>query len=468
MLSLALPLGLLALAALVVPAVIHLWRPPPQVVRMGSLRLLRGNARPPVRQLRWRELPLLALRGALLALLAFLLAQPLLQLFPTPARKWALRSPDAILTGGAEVAWRALLADGYEPHWLSPGFPSERPDSPASDLWSLLRELDASLPKEAFLAVASPATQASLRGERPVLSHPVRWIETPPPAPTHWIERFGSNADGQTVRALVGSSGPTGTHYREVVVEAQPQVVRDPNGEWSLEILAQPSGISARLGGSEAPAQKAALAARPLRFSIAQDRESLADARRLEAAFRAAARGSGRTLEAVERNADWAFRLGSSPPPDSPVNLFEYAGGTHSPLEVDTSFAAGVSLRKRVPGLGAPLLRDGFGDPIVSESLPGTPRRLSFYSRFDPEWNSWTAGGALALWLRQEIFATGDSAMAVTLDRRVAGSAQARPAQGGAALELPPPVPPPLDLTRVCAALALFLFAGERIWSHFR
>ena len=72
MLNLLNPLGLVAVAALVVPAAIHLWRMPRRTVRLGSLKFLEAVARPRLNQWRWRERWLLLLRLALVALLALL------------------------------------------------------------------------------------------------------------------------------------------------------------------------------------------------------------------------------------------------------------------------------------------------------------------------------------------------------------------------------------------------------------
>ena len=80
------PAGLWALTALALPLAIHLWRPPPRTVRLGSLRFLDNLPHRRIRNLRWREYPLLAARLALLAALALLLALPSLTLLDLAIR----------------------------------------------------------------------------------------------------------------------------------------------------------------------------------------------------------------------------------------------------------------------------------------------------------------------------------------------------------------------------------------------
>jgi hypothetical protein len=92
------PLALFALAALAVPAILHLWRPPAKTVRVGTLKFFTG---PPVRRLnklRWRERLLLAVRLLLLTLLVLLLAQPIWRKQPSAKpQKWALLEPGLTL-----------------------------------------------------------------------------------------------------------------------------------------------------------------------------------------------------------------------------------------------------------------------------------------------------------------------------------------------------------------------------------
>lgn len=188
MLRLLAPAGLLALLALALPVVLHLRQPPPPTVRVGSLAFLQAlPRRRPWRRPRWREWTLLALRTVLLTLLALALARPEWRRpEPKEPRRWVLLDPagGATENGAPRERLAALTAAGYETRWFTPGFPKTRGDdggpAPPADLWSLLRELDARLPVGSALAVFSPARLATLRSTRPTLARcTVEWVETP-------------------------------------------------------------------------------------------------------------------------------------------------------------------------------------------------------------------------------------------------------------------------------------------------
>ena len=223
MLTLLHPAALWTLGALALPLAIHLWRPPPRTVRLGSLRFLENTPRHPLRHLRWRELLLLCTRLGLLAALSLLLAEPRwTTTTPAGPRRWALLDPTASLAGDAFERWHKAQADGDEFHLLLPGFPvaSNHPSSGnavAPDLWSLLREADAELPAGSTLNVFSPGRLAALRGSRPALAHcRVEWVQTPDAAnemPRVWVlsaleKRVAAGrSDAHTTTFTVGVPG---------------------------------------------------------------------------------------------------------------------------------------------------------------------------------------------------------------------------------------------------------------------
>jgi hypothetical protein len=171
-LGLLLPAGLLALAALLVPLLVHLTRRTEQQSTVfAALRWLQASQRPR-RQVRFDELPLLALRLLLLAALALLFAQPVLSgVFG--GRGWVIVAPGI----DRADARAALDAPHAEWHWLAPGFPAFDRDVPArpQPTSSLLRELDAKLPHEATLTAIVPTQLDGLDGERPALRRSVDW-----------------------------------------------------------------------------------------------------------------------------------------------------------------------------------------------------------------------------------------------------------------------------------------------------
>lgn len=173
-LALLLPAALAALAALLLPLLIHLARRSEQrPTDFAALRWLRHKPKPRHR-IRFDEWPLLLLRLLLLALLALWLARPVLHGIADD-RPWTLVLPsvdaDALR---AEVAGHDTRA---ELRWLAPGFP--RVDTPppggVQPVASLLRELDRDLPSAAKLSVLVPAQFDGADAQRPRLSRTVQW-----------------------------------------------------------------------------------------------------------------------------------------------------------------------------------------------------------------------------------------------------------------------------------------------------
>lgn len=169
--GLLLPAALAALAALIVPLIIHIARrSEQQPTDFAALRWLRQKPRPRSR-LRFDEWPLLLLRLALLILLALWLAQPVL--FGAGGKtRYVAVAP------GADLAQaRAAAGEGATLHWLAPGFPDVKQPKPESGapLASLVRQLDADLPPGASLTIVVPQVIEGADAERPRLSRTVDW-----------------------------------------------------------------------------------------------------------------------------------------------------------------------------------------------------------------------------------------------------------------------------------------------------
>lgn len=175
--TLLFPLGLAALAAGLLPLLIHLARRHPYTpLDFAALRWLRAQVRPRQR-IRFDDWPLLLVRLMLLAALAFLLARPALTgPAPVPAA-WTVVAP-----GMDAAALRGTAEEGNW-HWLAPGFPAidQAPPAYSASLPSLLRELDAQLPAGTALTVHVPDPLPGLDGARLQLSRDVQWHTQPMP-----------------------------------------------------------------------------------------------------------------------------------------------------------------------------------------------------------------------------------------------------------------------------------------------
>lgn len=171
------PLGLVALAALALPLLIHLVRRLElTTTEFAALRWVAERVRPR-RRLRFERPWLLLLRLALLALLALLLARPVLLAPAAPTRPWVVVAP-GVERGAAHAAVSAADADW---RWLAPGFPrlDEALSSDQVPVSSLLRELDADVSAATTLTVVVPQELAGLDGERPRLAHALDWRVVP-------------------------------------------------------------------------------------------------------------------------------------------------------------------------------------------------------------------------------------------------------------------------------------------------
>lgn len=176
-LGLLLPMGLAALAALVVPLLIHLVRRPEQKpYDFPALRWLNESERPR-RRLRLDEITLLILRLLLLALLALLLAVPVLHGEWRGPRHWILAS-----TSVDTDAARKLIPDPQaEWRWLADGFPAMDAQRPAGGqpVASLLREFESGLAASDSLTVLVPEELDGLDAQRITLGRSVEWVVVP-------------------------------------------------------------------------------------------------------------------------------------------------------------------------------------------------------------------------------------------------------------------------------------------------
>jgi len=262
MIQFLIPAALLAAAGMIVPILLHLWRPPARTIHLGSLRFLQTVPGRRLRDLRWRDRLLLLLRVALLLTLAALLAGPRWIDRNDGPQRWALLAPNALLEGPTQQAWRELLAEGYQPRRLASGFPGADATTPRTsddllDVWSLLREADARVPAGSKLVVFAPPRASFLRGARPALAHSdVRWIATTArddSLRTTWIDPLAVMSYGRGLRATIGTSDATSTRFSVLKVNDASRVntISDPVSNAELEIRKVADDLAVRLSGAK-------------------------------------------------------------------------------------------------------------------------------------------------------------------------------------------------------------------------
>ena len=198
MLQLLNPIALLAGAAVIIPVLVHLWNVRKgKTLRVGSIALLTVSARKRSSRLRINNWPLFLLRCLLLLLLALLLAGPVWNKSPQAgAPGWVLIPQQQLRTAYAQYKPQidSLLAAGLELHNLSPGFehlqlrdslqpigiadgcmPSDDMDESMISRWSLLKVLDARLPKAFPLHVFVNNRFPAYHGQRPETQLTLHW-----------------------------------------------------------------------------------------------------------------------------------------------------------------------------------------------------------------------------------------------------------------------------------------------------
>lgn len=262
--NLLFPLGLAALAAWLLPLLIHLARRHPYTpLDFAALRWLRAQIRPRQR-IRFDDWPLLLLRLLLLAALAVLLARPALTGPAAGPAAWTVVAP------GLDAA--ALRGTGQDDHWywLAPGFPAidQAPPASSASLPSLLRELDAQLPAGTTLTVHVPDPLPGLDGARLQLSREVRWRPQPvpptalQPPPTPPRLRAHSEASATAQRWLGAVQRAWGAQVPPDALAADALPEPGEIGVWSLDVPL-PSHWQAwlREGGSVLTAGKPGAAA---------------------------------------------------------------------------------------------------------------------------------------------------------------------------------------------------------------
>lgn len=224
------PIGLAALAALIVPLVIHLRRRTEDVpVDFAAMRWLAALPRPKQR-IRFDEWLLLALRLLLVALLALLLARP-------AVLGWEDDAPRVAVAPGVDVAEaRKAAGAAADMRWIAPGFPALDTASPPEarvPLSSLIRQFDAELPPGAPLTILVPPVVDGVDAGELRLTRKVTWQVVAGASETDAPE---APAPALAVRHAEGQAGPV-RYFRAAAAawNAKPQFTAEASGTLPLQ-----------------------------------------------------------------------------------------------------------------------------------------------------------------------------------------------------------------------------------------
>lgn len=246
MLQLVNPIALLALAAVIIPVLIHLWNVRKgKTLKVGSIALLAESSRQAARSRRITNWPLFLLRCLLLFLLAFLLANPFWESRKKNISKGWMLVPAYHLSN----AYRqhrplidSLLKAGFELRDLSPVFDKINLQDTSSfkttgeltgSPWMLLKKLNAGLPKNFPVYLFTDNQLKNYYGERPTSQLNLHWnslaVSDKPgndPMPDTSSIRITiypgkNNTDAHYVKAAIKAIGQyTG---RDIIISSQPE-----------------------------------------------------------------------------------------------------------------------------------------------------------------------------------------------------------------------------------------------------
>ncbi len=364
------PIGLLALTAILVPIVIHLWRiKQGKTLKVGSISLMGESAASNARSLVVSDWLLLLLRCLLLIILAFLLAQPFLKGKPLAKQGgWILVEQQNLKTTyqNHRKTIDSLLNKGFEFRHLGLGFKSlslkdtsnTAMDSlPPLSYTSLLKQANHQLPNQYPVWIFAPKTALGFEEELPKLHLQVHW-QAPPLDTTKSYHKSFLNLN---LKAQV--SGNTVIYQREkaVLVPAMQVLIHSNSTLDSKYVKAAVNAIGEYLG-------------QPITIYSQNSKEPL------DAIFWLADTDVPNDIRKnLKANAIiFKYAKGKAIDENSSINF----GNT------SLNYASSSKILNRVAAkeTGKNLWEDGFGEALLTVQQTQQVNEYTFYSRFNPQW----------------------------------------------------------------------------------
>jgi len=360
------PIGLLALAGIIIPLIIHLWNiKQGKTLKIGSIALLGESSRASSKSFKLTDILLFILRCLLIILVGFCIAQPYITKKLNAKEKggWILVDKAHLKTvyQTNKKTIDSLLEIHYEIHDFNVGFTPlqlkdtsniEKLDKETNlNYTNLFNQLNHVIPAGSSVFAYQDLKQNNFGNTLPKTKFNIHWkFLNDADSVKSWITDFAG-------KKLKATSTPKQTTY-EVL-----------NNQNTATI-----SVAVYDGGGN-------------------------DGKYLVAALNAIAGFSGRKIliNTSARHNQIGFWLSEKPVSEdfktsiiSNGMLFKYANGkvisTHSFINVD---GEKLPISKRiVSGIHLDnILTDGFGNSILSKEKADNINVLSFYSRFNPQWN---------------------------------------------------------------------------------
>lgn len=422
MLQLLYPIGLLAIAGVIVPLIIHLWNiKSGKTLKIGSISLLGESASQTAKSFKITDWPLLLLRCLLILLLAFLLAGPYLKTNTgsTNNRGWILIKKEQVRSAYQDYKTEidSLRKAGYELHSFDPGFAEinlndtvlneSLVDQDHLTHASLLRQLNEEVPQGFNVYLYADKLLKNYSGGVAGISYHLKWRAVKvAEARKTWV----SNAyltDGDDIQALVAASDSLKTIY-------QPEIVADGSDKKGIILQVDSGRTQLKTAGQQYWAETDTST---LNILIC-DQTGSKDGNYVRSAISAIQQftrrrisiKSSQNLSVVPPKTDLVFWLSEKPVSPNRVNnlskqtaIFYYAVGpvqninsVTNVLPLTANTVAGMGLYKRFSGNedgGTMLWADGFGKPLLTAQTGGKYSQFRFYSRFNPQWTDMVWSG---------------------------------------------------------------------------
>jgi hypothetical protein len=362
------PIGLLALAGLIIPVLIHLWSVKQgKVLKIGSIALLGENATASSKSIKLTDILLFILRCLLIILLAFVLAGPYLKTAAGNKKNqgWILIDQTQISQAyqANRSTFDSLLNLGFELRDFNLGFNQfALKDSSAArasvdklSYTTLLNQLNKQIPAGYTAYVFADRRLLNFDGAMPKPSFKLVWKELQATDTLKtWTTKF-------LAKQYEGKSTPSLTSYSSGGAQNLPTI---------RAVIYEPSGN---------------------------------DAKYISAALHAITDFTKREIEieawnsVSAKNADVIFWLSENPITKTDLKkgaaLFSYQKGkalaVNSTLLLAPNGQQNIALSKRILSdnlKGAAIWTDGFGDPLLVKGNDTSVSHFHFYSRFNPQW----------------------------------------------------------------------------------
>lgn len=365
------PIGLLALAGLIIPVIIHLWSiKQGKTLKIGSTALLGESATASSKSIKITDLLLFILRCLILILVAFVLAQPYLKKTSKITRNpgWILMDKNLFnkVYGSNKKTVDSLLNLGFELHNFNLGFHQfllkdsllKTNESSGLSYSSLFNQLNKQIPSGSSVYLFADHQLKNFDSSLPKPNFNLIWknIEK-----TDTLKTWSTSFLGKTYE---GRSTPKQTSYSAKQTQNLPIIsvlIYDPTGTDSKYIKASLNAISD-------------FTKRKIEFKNWNNSEkSKADI--------------GFWLSDQQINASNLGKLKDS------ASFLNYEKGKvlgeNSTIILDDNRDKTIELKKRIAPnniKGNAIWADGFGQPILISENILKRKQFHFYSRFNPQW----------------------------------------------------------------------------------